>query len=397
MIAPPLSFTTLRQRLLASDAARSFLRAAQQADGPALLIVNDPHRATQTRPMLDALVALAKSTGDAGPRWNVLIATGTHRFSAAARQAFERATFADAALRIERIDWHDALDATSLGPLDSWHFNRALLAARHVLAIGSAEPHYFAGLTGAHKTLTIGAAAHADIVANHADALAAASAPLALRGNPVFDGIVRMLAAVERGRNVLAINEVVVGDEIVDIAAGGALETLTTLVPTVRSVYVRSVRRPVDLLHLRVPPPLDVSFYQADKAIKNSGELVRAGGGIILEAACPEGIGNDAFLNLLRRAETYADALAVVRRDGYRFGDHKAVKLRRLTDPAARGVRLALVTRSLTNAEAGLIGARAFDDVTAALAWLADDMDLPPERGVRIEDAALLVAEPEVD
>lgn len=367
------------------DSAGGFGRA----EDPVVLCINDPFRATQTRPALYALAEIVAGL-PRPPRFEVLVATGTHRIPAAERREFERATLHDCGLPIARVVWHDARAQTGLAAIAGVRMNVCVVNARRLLGIGSVEPHYFAGLTGAHKTLTIGCMAYADIEANHAGALEPASELLRLRGNPVHDSIERVLGGLKAaGKQIVAINQVVCGEELIAAAAGDPIETLEALAETARGVYMHRLDRPVDVLHLRVPPPLGRNLYQADKALKNNHLAVRDGGGIVLEAVCEEGVGPDAFLHLLRRAPDYATARAIVAREGYHLGDHKAVKLRHLTDPAQRGVRVALVARNVAAEDAEAAGMRLFDFPGAALDSLTGEIRGPLERGLIVEDAGV--------
>jgi nickel-dependent lactate racemase len=261
-------------------------------------------------------------------------------------------------------------------------------AGRFLLPIGSVEPHYFAGFTGAHKTVTVGCMSRAAIERNHAHAMSPDSDIAVLQGNPVYDDIVQILHNLRSaGKSILAINELVRGDALMTAAVGDPLGTLASLAPAVRQVYLRIIERPVDLLRLRVPLPLGRNLYQADKALKNNHRAVRDGGGILLEADCPDGLGPDAFMNLLRAAPTYADAVQAVSTRGYHLGDHKAVKLRHLTDPACRGVHVALVSRHVSPQDAESAGAQVFPGAAPALKWLSAVVSHPLSRGLVVEDA----------
>jgi len=384
----------LRKALSGSPVLEPFLTAAASTGEPVLLLVNDGHRSTLTSPALAALAEFLRAL-PAQPRFRALVATGTHRFGARECQAFEALTFAHCGLQIEAVAWHDVTEAASLVVVNGIRLHRWLAESRFLLPVGSVEPHYFAGVTGAHKTVTVGCMAQEDIERNHAGALAPESDVLRLHGNPVFDGIVEYLGKLQSaGKTICAINEVVRGDELIAAAVGDPLDTLDQLLPTVRRVYVRPIERPADVLRLRVPLPLGRNLYQADKALKNNHLAVRDGGGIVLEADCPEGVGPDAFMNLLRRATDYATARQIIAQEGYRLGDHKAVKLRHLTDRAQRGVHVALASPHVSAPDAESAGMKVFPELAPALDWLAQVVTGPLERGLIIEDAGVTCATP---
>ncbi|MFW6153696.1 MAG: lactate racemase domain-containing protein [Planctomycetota bacterium] len=339
--------------------------AALDGDGPLDIAVNDPQRHTATEAVLDVLKAVAP------PRpWRLLVACGTHRFAPDRRAAFERrfARFAD---RIETVRWHrcDADDLVAIGADRRRRVHPRIAADRGpLLAVGSVEPHYFAGLTGAHKTVTIGVADRATIEANHASALSPRARPFALLDNPVHLGICDLLAAVEARRPVTAVDLLQVGRAVHAVAAGRPLSALEALRGTAERVFSHRLDAPADALVLEVDGPLGESFYQADKALKNSEDAVRDGGLLVLVARCDDGVGEDHFVELMRAGPTCADALAVLAARGYRLGDHKAVRLRRLTDPAERGVRIAVVSDGLDEATCRVLGMTPAASVADALA-----------------------------
>ena len=398
---PGAAEDVLQQALSASGELGGFLQSAAQEDEPVLLLVNDPHRATQTRPALIALAQLvAEYTVRANalgrvPRFRAIVATGTHRFPAPERREFEAATFAGCGLDIEEIAWHDATDATSLVPVAGVRMHHWVAESRFLLPIGSVEPHYFAGVTGPHKTVTIGCMSAEDVERNHEGALSPSSDILRLQGNPVFDGAVQILRQLEStGKTICALGEVTCGGALLAAAAGDPVEVIDALLPTVRRIYVRPVPNPVDILRLHVPLPLGRNLYQADKGLKNNHPAVRDGGGIILEADCPEGIGPDAFVSLLRRTGDYDSAQRIMAEEGYRLGDHKAVKLRYLMDPRCRGVNVALVSPYLTNADLAGTGIEVFPGPQSALDWLTVVVTGIQKRGLTIHDAGMVMVTP---
>ena len=345
------------------------------------VLVNDPQRHT------DTAAVLAELTCRVAPvNIRLLVATGTHRFDAEARREFERRLCGD--IGVVQIAWHDAKAQKWVDVGGLWRGHPWLTESPPLLAIGSVEPHYFAGFTGAHKTLTIGCAAHGDIEANHAHALDAACRPCRLEGNPVHEGVSRMLATLAGTREgtVAALNLVQVGEHVVAAFGGDPLACLAEATSVAREHFLCSIDGPADAIVAEASGPLSRSFYQADKAVKNNEWAVRDGGAFVLVAHCEDGVGQDPFMALLREAPTYADAVDVVRRRGYRLGDHKAVRLRYLTDPACRNVRLFVVSDGLADEQARLAGMTRAGSVDAALA--AARIDPETHRVFRVEDAA---------
>jgi hypothetical protein len=358
--------------------------------GKLTVLVNDPQRHTGTPAVLECLC----DHFDPGST-RILVATGSHSFGEDARRQFEQritdgrryADFAWHDCRSKDLvptggPWHGHLahefhPATGADELAGgtpvprgWHGHPWLLGDGGLLAIGSVEPHYFAGFTGAHKTCTIGCASYADIESNHAAAMGPLCQPCKLAGNPIHEGIARMVRALEASRAtgnartgaapvdsaVAAIDLVQTGERVLGAFGGRPLDALADAAQLARETFTRSLPRQADALVLDVTGPLGVSFYQADKGIKNSEWSVRDGGTIILHAPCPDGIGQDHFVALLRQAGGYDEALAIVNARGYRLGDHKAVRLRYLTDAKYRGVRVFVVSDGLSHEDAAVLG-----------------------------------------
>jgi len=358
------------------------------------VLVNDPQRHTASPPVLAALAGRIDPAAV-----HVLVAASTHRFAAAQRAAFEERLRGGGASHSPpppgEFAWHDAL-ADGLVAIGPWHGHPWLLADRPLLAVGSVEPHYFAGYTGAHKTSTIGCAAYDDVQSNHAAALSPACRPAVLSGNPVHAGVLAMLAALEARQSLAAVNLIQAGADVLGAFGGTVKQTLHAAADLAGDAFVRHIDEPADALVLEVTGPLANTFYQADKGIKNNEWAVRDGGCLVLVASCGGGIGQDHFVELLRAAPTHAQALSIIERRGYRLGDHKAVRLRRLTDPASRGVRVMLVSEGLSADDARTLGFLKVATVAQALS--AAGVEPPIQRVYRVRDAGncvVAVAEPQ--
>ncbi len=338
-----------------ADAVRHALGAFDNPRGLTVL-VNDPQRHTGTGAVLAEIV---RRVDPAGIR--VLVACGSHTFGQDRRAAFESALGesmgpTQGVPPLEAVAWHDCRSAQLACLSNAWMCHRWLLEDRPLLAVGSVEPHYFAGFTGAHKTATIGVAAYRDIESNHAHALGDDCRPCRLAGNPVYEGVANMLRTLLSRRPLAVVNLVQVGERVIAAYGGEPFATLTAAAAVAEHAFARRAEEPVDALIADVSGPLGRTFYQADKGIKNSEHAVRDGGCIVLRAPCDNGIGQAAFVDLLAQAATYRQAADIVAARGYRLGDHKAVRLRRLTDPACRNVKVFLVSPGISEAEANVLG-----------------------------------------
>ena len=344
------------------DPDPSVRRALEALDGPARLtaLVNDPYRHTASAGIL---AAIAETIGPENVR--ILVATGAHRADEVLRREFERTLAGE--MDFAEVGWHDCRSGDLVEVGGVWCGHPWLVQGGPLLAIGSVEPHYFAGFTGAHKTATIGCAEHADIEANHSAALSPRSSPGRFAGNPIHEGVLEMLSALQSVQRVAAVNLVQAGPEILFASGGDVTDSLERAAEVAGDVFIRRIDEPADALILEVTGALGRSLYQSEKGIKNNEHAVRDGGTLVLVARCDEGIGEDDFVGLLREAPTHADAEAIVARRGYRLGDHKAVRLRYLTDPARRNVKIFLVSDGISGAEAAMLGMTKVDTVEAGL------------------------------
>ncbi len=370
--APATSFDVRRGTVDALEGAglAEFARGAASEGRSLTIVVNDTHRFTDTASFFEAVLAVLdeRLAGERQPPLRVLVAAGSHVSGPGERAAHEAAMFGANAARVAEVAWHDARSEVSLRAVGNTTLHAWMSEGGFYLACGSMEPHYFAGVTGAHKTLTVGVMSLESLRENHEHALSSQARALKLDGNPVHVGIVDALADLEdSGARLLAVNQVLVAGRVVGVTAGHPLEALVQGLPLVRQCFGAEIEGEVDLVVAEVEAPLDRDFYQADKGIKNTEFAVRSGGVLLLEAACPGGVGIDHFVELLREAPTAEAARSLVEERGYRLGDHKAVRLRGLMSD--REVRVGVVSRGVPADLAAVLGVELFADRESAAAW----------------------------
>ena len=85
-------------------------------------------------------------------------------------------------------------------------------------------------------------------------------------------------------------------------------------------------------------------------------------------------------MDLLRSSTDYASARRTVLDRGYRLGDHKAIKLRHLMDPACRNVRVAVASAHLSASDLRDTGIERFSQVEPAVRWLSSLTGARPKR-----------------
>lgn len=293
-----------------------------------LLVVNDAQRPTPTSRVLDVLLKRVHG------KFRIAVATGSH--APPTEEGFIY-ILGDYYKRFrDRIHVHRARETphTYYGKTSQGvevYFDTVLEKFQKVVVIGSVEPHYFAGFTGGRKAFLPGLAAYTTIEQNHRFALEKEARNLALRGNPVHEG---MEEGVNLIRNdVFCINTVLDKNRrIYACSSGDIFRSFYEATQWSKQVYCVSCPRR-DIVLTAAPYPMDISLYQAQKAIENGKLALNEDGILILVAQCWGGIGPDMFYQLLKKCRTPGEALETLKKE-YKLGYHKAGKIAELTGRA---------------------------------------------------------------
>jgi nickel-dependent lactate racemase len=291
-----------------------------------LVIINDATRPTPTSKILRYLLPVLSSHPDV----KFLIATGVHR---APTEEEYRFIFGDTYEVFRRkVYAHDAQkdeDMTYLGKSKNgteMYINKLVSEYGNVLVIGSVEPHYFAGYTGGRKSFLPGVASYKTIEMNHKLALSDEACSLALDGNPVNEDMVDAMNVL-KDINVFSIQTILTGDhKLYAVTAGDLHKSFNAAIEYSKQIFCVPLKQKGNIVITVAPYPMDIDLYQSQKALDNGKLALEDDGIIILISKCRDGIGEDAFLKLLCRADSPKKILDILG-DEYKLGYHKAAKM----------------------------------------------------------------------
>jgi nickel-dependent lactate racemase len=227
------------------------------------------------------------------------------------------------------------------------------------VALGTVEPHYFAGYSGGVKSLIPGVCSIETIRQNHAllvDPMARAGV---LEGNPVREDL-------EEGASMVPVdfilNVVLDGDKrVVAAAAGHPIEAHRWACRVVDFLRLTPVQQAADIVVVSAGGyPKDINMYQAQKALDNAAAAVRPGGIILWVAECTEGMGQATFEQWL--VGSSADQILNRIRQNFVLGGHKAAAIARILKQAA-----VLLVSALPDDLVFLCGMEPYPDINTAM------------------------------
>jgi nickel-dependent lactate racemase len=110
------------------------------------------------------------------------------------------------------------------------------------------------------------------------------------------------------------------------VTAGDLLASFYAAVDIARRVFCVSIPSQADIVVSVAKFPMDIDLYQSQKAIDNGAIALKDGGELILVSSCRDGVGDEAYAQLLAQASSPEDAIARIKA-GYKLGYHKAAKI----------------------------------------------------------------------
>lgn len=240
--------------------------------------------------------------------------------------------------------------------------NRHYLEADGRILVGIIEPHQIAGYSAGAKAVAIGCGGEATIRANHAHLLADENSLGRVEGNPAREDIDEIGGRV--GINLIFNVVLNSHKEIIKAVAGHYLEAHRAGVEAARQLCEIPLPEVVDLAI--VSPggaPKDTNLYQAQKGLRSATPAVKKGGTIILCAECPEGAGDERFVEGMRAGKTPEEVIAAFHSRGFQMGAHKAF----LWCRALRHAGVILVSSGVDDQLAGFLQVRKAADLQEAI------------------------------
>ena len=291
--------------------ARAVAENLKDARRPARVVVVFPDitRPMPNRTVLPPLLAELEAIG-AGPEEVLLLcATGTHR--PATVEELNELIGADLVARY-RVEQHVATADThvDVGSVDGVPvlIDRRYLEADLRIVTGFVEPHFFAGFSGGPKGVCPGLAAQSTILEAHSPARIADQRATwaALDDNPVHRFVREAAALAPPHLSVdVAINR---QRQVTAVFAGPLPQAHLEACRFVERTAMQSVPGRFDVVvSTNGGHPLDRNLYQAVKGMAAAERVVRAGGTIVMAAACRDGLPAEGeFARLLTDAPSAA-------------------------------------------------------------------------------------------
>jgi nickel-dependent lactate racemase len=110
------------------------------------------------------------------------------------------------------------------------------------------------------------------------------------------------------------------------VTSGDLLKSFDTAIKFAHEVFCVPLRKKGNIVITAAPYPMDIDLYQSQKALDNGKLALGDEGVIILVSKCRTGVGEDAFLELLCKADSPQTVLEQLG-DKYKLGYHKAAKM----------------------------------------------------------------------
>lgn len=261
-----------------------------------VLIASDHTRPVPSKAIVPAMLEeIRKGNPDADI--TILIATGCHRETSKEELVNK---FGEEIVANEKIVVHDCDNSplVNIGTLPSGGeciINQLAYDADLLVAEGFIEPHFFAGFSGARKSVLPGIASRVTVMANHCSEFIADPKARTgiLEGNPIHKD---MVWAARQAKLAFIVNVVINAEKEAIYAVAGDMEEAHAKGCEFLSGLCKVDAVPADIvISTNGGYPLDQNIYQAVKGMTAAEATVKKGGVIIMLAKSNDGHGGEHF------------------------------------------------------------------------------------------------------
>ena len=261
-----------------------------------VLIASDHTRPVPSKVIVPPMLReIRKGSPDADI--TILISTGCHRGTTKEELISK---FGEEIVEKEKIVVHDCDNSplVHIGTLPSGGgliINKLVVDADLVCSEGFIEPHFFAGFSGARKSILPGIASRTTVLANHCSEFI--DDPHArtgiLEGNPIHKD---MVWAARTAKLAFICNVVINAEKEAIYAVAGDMEEAHKAGCDFLSSLCKVDAKPADIvITTNGGYPLDQNIYQAVKGMTAAEASVKPGGVIIMMAKSNDGHGGEHF------------------------------------------------------------------------------------------------------
>jgi lactate racemase len=313
-LADPL--TTL-QTAIANPTGCVSLRELAQGKKSAAISVCDITRPVPNSFTLPPVLRALEDGGIPASEITILIATGLHR--PATPEEIRKIVGEEIAAKYtvvnheaRNLEAHRHLGKSSTGtPI---HIDERFVGADFRMSLGFIEPHLMLGYSGGRKLVVPGLAAQETIKVLHSPRFMRDPRTHEgyIEGNPLHNELTEIAAIA--GHDFILDVSLTREREIAGVFAGTPVEAHRKGVEFVSEVMLEELDEPADaVITTSAGYPLDLTYYQSIKGVTAAQHAMKAGGRILLVAACEEGAGAPEFRKMLKQfptAEGFMDAIA---------------------------------------------------------------------------------------
>jgi nickel-dependent lactate racemase len=367
------------------------LRDLAKGKGRVLIVSDDKTRPTPVRDFLPLVLEELAEAGVAAPDIEFIMSLGTHRPMSRREIAEKLGSGIARRYRVHNHNWRDKDNLEYLGETPQGvtiRVNKILRRFDTVVGLGAIMPIDICGFTGGGKIIVPGLSGEETVDQMHWVRVNVPTEEVIGReDNPIRDAIDTM---ARRAGLDFIVNVVLDAEgRIVGAFAGDMVAAHRLGCKLAKQVYTVRFPREFDVV-IADSHPFDIEFWQANKALDTAGEVVSAGGVIILVSPCYEGLSRTHGAQIFEFGYPPVERIKQLVDSGLLKHKVVGVHMYQVSKAAVEKARLILVSSGIGPAEAEKIGFYWAADPQAAFAAALELVDKNPEIAV-LRDAARML------